>query len=366
MQRRTFTKIVGAAALAAQQGTSMPKQIKVGVITHADGAHVGSYFAALAESETVSGVALSDPDGETVADARQVLGKKLAGTYSSPEAMLAQEKPAMALVTMEARLAPPAISAALDAGCHVMAEKPSCVQVEDFEKLAQQADASERHLMLALANRLNPEVQEARRLIQEGKLGKIYGLELHLVADQTRLTRPSYHDRWFASKERAGGGHLIWLGIHWLDLAMFLTGSRIVEVAGFAGNVGGQPIDVEDSAAVALRFDNGAFGTATSGYYLDKGYHSHIKIWGAEGWLQIEKHGGLPLQWYSRTEEEPRVHRVENFDGPSGYTPFVEACVRASAGLAPPPLNATDSLHALRTVFASYRAAETGHTQAVS
>ncbi len=127
--------------------------------------------------------------------------------------MLAQEKPAMALVTMEARLAPPAISAALDAGCHVMAEKPSCVQVEDFEKLAQQADASERHLMLALANRLNPEVQEARRLIQEGKLGKIYGLELHLVADQTRLTRPSY-PRPLVREQRTGRGRAPHLAGH--------------------------------------------------------------------------------------------------------------------------------------------------------
>jgi len=366
MQRRTFTKILGAGALAAQQGASMPKQISVGVITNADGAHLGSYFAALAESETVGSVALSDPSGAMIADARKALGEKLTGTYSSPEAMLEKEKPVMALVTMEARLAPPAIDAALSAGCHVMAEKPSCVRIEDFEKLTEQANASGRHLMLALANRLNPEVQAARRLMQEGKIGDIYGVELHLVADQTRLTRPSYHDRWFASKERAGGGHLIWLGIHWLDLATYLTGSRIVEVAGFTGNVGGQPIDVEDTAVVALRFDNGSFGTATSGYYLDKGYHSHIKIWGAKGWLQIEKHGGLPLQWYSQTETEPEIHRVESFEGPSGYTPFVEACARASAGIAPPPLSADESLLALKTVFATYRAAETGRTQSVS
>ncbi len=48
--------------------------------------------------------------------------------------------------------------------------------------------------------------------------------------------------------------HLTWLGIHWLDLAMYVTGSRITHVAGFSGNVGGQPIDTEDSAAISLRF----------------------------------------------------------------------------------------------------------------
>ena len=43
--------------------------------------------------------------------------------------------------------------------------------------------------MLALANRLNPELIAARKLISEGAIGKVYGLEMNLVADQTRLTR---------------------------------------------------------------------------------------------------------------------------------------------------------------------------------
>ena len=63
---------------------------------------------------------------------------------------------------------------------------------EDFEKLAVKADSKHLHLMLALANRLNPEIIEAKRIIATGKIGKIYGLEMHLIADQTRLTRPAY------------------------------------------------------------------------------------------------------------------------------------------------------------------------------
>jgi predicted dehydrogenase len=219
--------------------------------------------------------------------------------------------------------------------------------------------------MLALANRLDPAVQEARRLISAGQIGKMYGLETHLIADQTRLTRPAYQRSWFAHKARAGGGHLIWLGIHWLDLAMHLTGSRLREVAGFTGVVGGQPLDVEDSAAVVMKFDNGVFGTLTSGYYLDRGYHSHIKIWGSQGRLHVQKHSDLPLQWYSTKEANPQVRRLPATQAPSGYGPFVRATVRASAGLEDPPLTADDSLYALRTVFACYRAADTGKTQIV-
>src|SRR5438876_483608 len=83
--------------------------------------------------------------------------------------------------------APPVIDAALDAGCHVFAEKPSCTHAEDFEKLVRKAERTHRHLMLAVANRSHAPVREARRLIQAGKLGKVYGVEAHLVTDQTRL-----------------------------------------------------------------------------------------------------------------------------------------------------------------------------------
>lgn len=366
LNRRTFVQALGtgtAVLAATRSARAGQERIQVGVITSAEGAHVDLYFTALAETPEVDSVVLADPSGKTVSEARKTLGGKLTATYDSFEAMFERERPLLVLVSLEARVAPPAIEAALNAGCHVLAEKPACVRIEDFARLAALAEKKQRLLMLALANRLNPEVQEARRLIQEGKIGRIYGLEMHLIADQTRLTRPAYHESWFARKERAGGGHLIWLGIHWLDLAMFLTGTRIAAVSGFQALVGGQPLDVEDSAALTFQFENGTLGTLTSGYYLDRGYHSHLKIWGSRGWLQIEKHGGTPLAWYSQDEPKPQVHRLEAIDGPSGYSPFVRACVRAAAGLEEPPLTTRESLRALETVFAGYRAAETGQRQ---
>lgn len=345
----------------------MPKQINVGVITHAGGAHLGAYFQALAQAEEVTSVALSDPSGAWAAAARKALGGKFTAVYQKPADMLAREKPVMALVTMEAVLAPPAIDAALEAGCHVFAEKPACVRAEDFEKLTTKADAKHLYLMLALANRLNPPIQAARRLLRAGKIGKIYGVEMHLIADQTRLTRAAYHKQWFAKKARAGGGHLAWLGLHWLDLAMYLTSAKIREVAGFAGNVGGQPIDVEDSAAVALRFDNDTFGTLTSGYYLDRGYHSHIKIWGSHGWMHLAPFAGVPLEWYStKDEKNPQLQKYDGPTEPRGYSPFVKAAVRACAGLQDPPISNVESLHILKTVFAFYESVKTKQTQQVN
>lgn len=79
---------------------------------------------------------------------------KLTGFEKDHARTLADHKPGMALVKLEAVQAPPVIRAALEANCHVLAEKPSCVRVEDFEPLVRLADMKHRHLMLALANRM--------------------------------------------------------------------------------------------------------------------------------------------------------------------------------------------------------------------
>lgn len=339
----------------------MGKRIKVGLITNRDGAHVSAYLTALAEAEACASVALVDPDGAWRDRAKAALKGKLTAVHEDWRTMLRREQPTLTLVSLEARLAPPVIDGILEAGSHVFAEKPSCVRAEDFEPLVFKAESRHLNLMLALANRLNPEFLFARELVREGRIGSIYGLDMHLVADQTRLTRESYHRTWFADAARSGGGHLAWLGIHWLDLAMHLTGADIVAVSGMTANVGGQPVRIEDSAVATFRFEDGFLGTMTSGYYLDRRYHSGIKVWGSKGWLHLQQMADKPLRWYENEGEKAR--QIQEFTGskqPRGYTPFIRAAVEACADETSPPIESRESLRALRTVFAIYRAAEAG------
>src|ERR1051325_2765918 len=114
---------------------SMPKTIKVGVITQEDGAHLPDYFGSLAKIEEAEAVALADPSGKSADAARQALGGKLKDVYKDPADLLKRFEPHLAVVSLEAVAAPPAIDAALDAGCHVFAEKPSCTRAADYEKL---------------------------------------------------------------------------------------------------------------------------------------------------------------------------------------------------------------------------------------
>jgi predicted dehydrogenase len=116
-----------------------------------------------------------------------------------------------------------------------------------------------------------------------------------------------------------------------------------------------------------MRFDNGTLGTHTSGYYLDRGYHEHIKIWGSCGWMHLDLLADVPLIWCStKGEKASQIQQFQAPTGPTGYPPFVRAAVRACAGLQEPPITAAESLDALKTVFAAYEAAKSGRTQRVS
>ena len=334
--------------------------MKVAVVTHAGGAHLSAYFSALAESANCDEVVIADPDNHWGDDARKLLGEKLTRSYTEYSELLEKESPKLCMVTMEARLATPVIKAALESGSHVFAEKPGCVNLQQFEILATLADSKHLHLMLAFANRANPESLVARKMIQQGRIGKVYSIDMHIVADQTRLTNPNYHGTWYADKTRAGGGHLIWLGIHWLDLAMFLTGTAIIRASGAVANVGGQPVSAEDSAVATLLFSNGMLGTLNSGYYLNAGYHTQIRIWGSKGWLNLDSTGTEKLTWYENTG--PKAKQLQTLESPTeprGYSPFVAQVVAAIAHNTAPPITTQESLNAIRTVFGIYEAAET-------
>ena len=346
---------LGVVALDAQPSP----RATVAFVTSPEGPHVLEYLDALAETAEVAQVfVVGCPD----ALARKKLGAKYAGEYATATQLYAALKPEVVLIALEPRLAAPAVDEAIDPGCHVVAEKPAFLDVDALAELIRKADARDLLFMLALGNRTNPESQMARELIRHNKLGKIRGLEMHLVADQARLRTAAYQRSWFAQKSRSGGGHLTWLGVHWVDLAMYLTGSDIVEVAGFVANIGGQPIDVEDSAALTLKFGDGFLGTMTSGYYLEKGYHSHLKIWGETGWIEINLHGGeSPMRYYSSGEDAAGIKTYRRPEKKSAaYAPFLSAAVRAAMGQGAPPVTNRDALRIIATIRAAYDSSATG------
>ena len=244
-------------------------------------------------------------------------------------------------------------------------KKPSCTRSEDFEPLVRLAETRKLTLTLAFYLRVHPGAVKARDLVRSGFIGRPYGAHLLVVADQTRLTRPEFHDSWLASRDTAGGGNLIWLGIHYVDLLQHLTQDRIERVSAMARNVGGQPIDVEDSVGVTFQSRNGIVGTYHGGYYLDRGYHLGLTLWGSRGWLRFDEDNS-PMEWYSNHPDAPKGVQSFSFSYEVGpYQRLVEAVLDAARGAGPPPATGEECLHVLKTIFSAYKAARTGQAQGV-
>ena len=342
-------------------------QIDIGLIIEPGASHISGYLEVLAAREGVRSVAVAVSDKAMLQNAKRQLGKRFHGNgFLSANQMLAKVRPALTVVTMEGVNAPVAIRAALEAGSHVLTEKPSCTKLEQFEALAKLAKKSKRHLMLAMATRSGAALKKARKLIAAGEIGKPYSVSMVWIADQTRLTTKAYHASWLSDPKRAGGGKLIYHGIHYLDVVQHLLDDPIQEINGFIQNVGKQPIHVEDSAVVSFRFVSGATGTHNTGYYLDRGKQSEIRIWGSHGWLKLAHLEGQPLEWYSTKPGAARgIQMFKYTDTREMYHLFFQDAIDSIRKETRPPITTGESLRALRVVFAAYEAVATGRTQHV-
>jgi len=335
--------------------------MEVALITESTGAHLGHYLGALRDLPAVDGVHVIDPTGEMEDQMREALGPKLLD-FTSDVGSLTKKRLPIAIVTVEALHGPALISKCLESGTHVLAEKPACVTAEDFEALATLASENDRQIVLAFANRSAPLYRDAHQVVAEGNLGRIYGVQCFTIADQARLQRQHDQGAWFAVKNRGGGGHLIWLGIHAIDWIHYICGTAITEVSALAGNVGGVPIDVEDAAVVSFRGLNGMYGTLTSAYYTEGPKQILTTFWGEKGWMWLRPRNENCLVWQTYQDEaqgrEPNETRYEGKF--NSYQALIEETIRAAAGDGHFPLTTQDSLQAIRTVFAAYESAYTG------
>ena len=148
---------------------------------------------------------------------------------------------------------------ALEHGLNVMCEKPDAVSVIEAEKMKDAAEKSGKTLMVMRNNRYRPSTRFLKQYIAEGKMGDIYAGRCGWIR---RRGIPGWGG-WFTDKAQAGGGPLIDLGVHIIDLAMYLMGNaKPVTVSGSTytkfAHTACSKMDVEDLAMGFIRFDNGA------------------------------------------------------------------------------------------------------------
>lgn len=162
---------------------------------------------------------------------------------------------------------------ALEKGLHVFCEKPDAVSVSEALKMKEAAEKSGKHLMVMRNNRYRKTAKYLKKYIADGKMGDIY---CGRCGWQRRRGIPG-KGGWFTTKEQSGGGPLIDLGVHMIDLAIWLMGNPTPvavsgctytkfadstisdsENASFGDRNDDGIFDVEDLAMGFIKFDNGA------------------------------------------------------------------------------------------------------------
>jgi len=265
--------------------------------------------------------------------------------------------------------------AALEAGKHVFCEKPDAINVEEATKMRDAAKASGKTLMCMRNNRFRGDSQFVKKYIDAGHMGEVYAGRCGWIR---RRGIPGLGG-WFTTKELSGGGPLIDLGVHMIDLAIWLMGNpRPVAVTGatfnkFAGKNAGMDsehakfgdakedgtFDVEDLAMGLVRFDNGAVLQIEFSWASNIGDEKNfVELRGENAGCTI---GGGPLKLFTEIEGtlcdiEPKLGKPKW----GGHASHLHHFVDVLKGRAEPINTPEDGRHMIQVLSAIYESAETG------
>ena len=206
------------------------------------------HLNAMARVDSVELVAIADPLSST-AEISTEYGVR---HYSSADEMLSAVAPSGVIIaTPTEHHFEPAL-AALDAGCHLLVEKPIAATVAEAEEITRVSEARGLCVLVGHHRRYYPHVAKAREMVRGGLLG-----QLVTVSGQWSVRKPEsyYAPDW---RRRSPAGPVLTNLIHEIDYLRYVVG-EIRSVTGLAGN-SVQGFEKEDAAAFALQFENGSFG----------------------------------------------------------------------------------------------------------
>lgn len=250
-----------------------------------------------------------------IAEVREEVGRKraelLETTYfHEPRAMIAQTRPDLVVIlTPHPSHAGLAIEA-MEAGCHVLVEKPMAVHAGEADAMIAAAQKFKRILAVNLQHRLRPEVIAARRIIQNGRLGMLQHMHYFTAWPRTRAYYRS--SPWRATWKYEGGGVLLNQAPHDLDLICHLLGLPDGVTAFVRTQL--HEIEVEDTADAILDWPGGLVGffhTSTA----EGGSEESLEIKGTNGVMRIRS-GRLEFEGYEMDLRDYLKNSSEHYCGP--------------------------------------------------
>lgn len=236
--------------------------------------------------------------------------------------------------------------AAAEAGKHILLEKPMANSLDEADRMLAAQKRAGVKLMIGFTHRFHSELETAKRLIDDGELGK-----LTLAIDV--MTTGGVIPGWFWQQPEAGGGVLHVNGAHSFDRLRWLMGAEIVEVFAYTETYDPRKT-VEDSAVVAMRFADGAMGATIHNWVTDSPvrFKGDLDIHGTAGAIRIDTWQALEFtnahhSWAQRRERDAMFQKE--------IGEFVGAIVEDRD----PCVTGEDGRASLACVLAAYESART-------
>ena len=305
-------------------------------------------FLSLPEVEIV---ACADPNPAATGAVAEMVAKARGGApavYASPEHALAAHTPDAAAIFTPHTLHFPQAMAALDAGAHVLLEKPMVCRSADADALVARAREQGKVLAVAYQMRLQPSFLRVRELLRSGAVGEMRAVAVVLTQDWIERITAS-NRTWRFNPALSGGGELMDSGSHLLDILLWATGLVPEEVFAFVDN---RQLEGDVLSASSFRFRGGAVGSFTiSGD--SAGWHSSMTFSGTAGTLLL-RDGQMTLLRKDGTAPETLDAGGQATSSPA------ENFIRAIQGTEPALCPGEEALPVVRTTEALYLSAAEG------
>lgn len=264
--------------------------------------------------------------------------------------------------------------AAIEAGKHVLVEKPLARTLEEATAIQAAVDRSDRVVQVGFVRRHAPNCQVLKSFIDAGDLGGIY------YAKASCIRRVGNPGGWFADRAIAGGGPLLDIGIHVLDLCWYLMGSpKAVAVSGSTydrlgsrSNITTMPryraadhdpdrSSVEDLANAIIRFENGASLMLDCSYSLHATRDSiDVSVYGDKGGAELEPELRIATEMHdSVVNIEPQI-ASRTFEFAPAFRNEIQNFVDAARGRAESIAPAWHGVEIVRILEAVYASADAG------
>lgn len=251
---------------------------------------------------------------------------------------------------------------------HILLEKPMGLTVEDSIEIKEFCEKQGVKLGVGLMMRFNNLHEEIRQLVKDGKLGEIVSMRA-----QFTCWYPEMEGAWRQKMALAGGGALMDMGVHCIDLLRFMSGLEAKEVIALTGNQIFK-YEVEDAASIIMRMENGAYAYVDAAFNIpDEAAVCKLEIYGTGGSVFLQGslaqdevgEGTLILtdsnKGYDAQQIRTKADSIK-LEGKGGnlYTKEIEAFVNSVINDLDTPITADDAISAQTIVEAAYESANTG------